>query len=80
MHRIFSACKLQVLTPTQEMLSLAKQYNKWVEEEAGLSKEKRDLAEVGKVNPKKRLQSDVQKLMSDNIDQCLGTMMDTVVF
>uniref|UniRef100_A0A7S3G0S1 MPN domain-containing protein n=1 Tax=Palpitomonas bilix TaxID=652834 RepID=A0A7S3G0S1_9EUKA len=64
----------------KELLSLAKQYNTWVEDESGKSKEKRDLSEVGKVNPKKRLQSDVQELMSDNIDQCLGTMLDTVVF
>jgi 26S proteasome regulatory subunit N11 len=35
---------------------------------------------VGKVDPKKHLENAVYDLISLNILQCLGTMIDTVVF
>ena len=35
---------------------------------------------VGKLDPKKHLRQSVQDLMSSNIDKCLVTMLDTVVF
>ena len=35
---------------------------------------------VGKLDPKKHLSQSVQDLMSSNIDKCLVTMLDTVVF
>jgi 26S proteasome regulatory subunit N11 len=35
---------------------------------------------VGKIDPKKHLEQHVSDLMSSNIIQCLGTMLDTVVF
>ena len=42
--------------------------------------EKRIVANVGKTDAKKHLQSNVTALMSSNIIQSLGTMLDTVVF
>lgn len=35
---------------------------------------------VGKVDPKKRLSQETQTLMESNIVQCLGMMLDAVVF
>jgi len=62
------------------MLDLAKNYNKLVQEEDKLTAEKLAIQNVGKIDPKKHLEDDVNKLMSNNIVQCLGAMLDTVVF
>jgi 26S proteasome regulatory subunit N11 len=39
-----------------------------------------EVMNVGKVDPRRHLESDVNDLMSSSIIQCLGTMIDTVVF
>lgn len=49
-------------------------------EEQELSPEKRVVANVGKMDAKKHLADNVTKLMSSNIIQAMGTMLDTVVF
>ncbi|KAK4490363.1 hypothetical protein RD792_001039 [Penstemon davidsonii] len=64
----------------QEMLSLAVKYNKAVQEEDELSPEKLAIANVGRQDAKKHLEEHVSNLMSSNIVQTLGTMLDTVVF
>ncbi|KAK1392478.1 26S proteasome non-ATPase regulatory subunit 14-like [Heracleum sosnowskyi] len=64
----------------QEMLSLAIKYNKAVQEEDELSPEKLAIANVGRQDAKKHLEEHVSNLMSSNIIQTLGTMLDTVVF
>ena len=38
------------------------------------------VATVGKVDAKRRIEDAMLRLMSANIVQCLGTMLDTVVF
>jgi|ERR1712000_72171 len=63
-----------------EMLKLAKAYNKSVEEEMTLTKEQLAIRHTGKQDPKRHLQEKVSVLMSDNITQCLGAMVDSVVF
>mmetsp|Transcript_20325 Transcript_20325/g.47497 ORF Transcript_20325/g.47497 Transcript_20325/m.47497 type:complete len:311 (-) Transcript_20325:120-1052(-) len=64
----------------QNMLELAKAYGKLVQEEGEKTQEKFLIDNVGKLDAKKRLQEDVETLMSSNIIQCLGTMTDTIVF
>jgi 26S proteasome regulatory subunit N11 len=64
----------------QEMLELAVKYNKAVQEEDQLSPEKLAIANVGRQDAKKHLEEHVSNLMSSNIVQTLGTMLDTVVF
>ncbi len=64
----------------QEMLELAVKYNKSVQEEDQLSPEKLAIANVGRQDAKKHLEDHVSNLMSSNIVQTLGTMLDTVVF
>ena len=62
------------------MLDLAKAYHKGVQEEQKLTPEELVIARVGKRDAKKHLQQDVSNLMGNNINQCLSTMLDTVIF
>ncbi|KAE9457131.1 hypothetical protein C3L33_10962, partial [Rhododendron williamsianum] len=64
----------------QEMLNLAIKYNKAVQEEDELPPEKLAIANVGRQDAKKHLEEHISNLMSSNIIQTLGTMLDTVVF
>lgn len=62
------------------MLELAKAYDKAVQEEQKLTMEELVIARVGKRDAKKHLEADIARLMGENINQCLGTMLDTVIF
>lgn len=64
----------------KQLLELAKAYNKSIQEEETIPKEKLIVQKVGKLDPKKHLEQNVQNLMASNIIQTLGTMLDTVVF
>jgi len=64
----------------EKMLKLAGEYNDRIQEEEGKTAEQILVENVGKIDPKKHLESNVLDLMSSNIIQCLGTMLDTVVF
>lgn len=64
----------------KEMLSLAKAYNTAVQDEEKMSKEKLVVHKVGKLDPKKHLEQDVDDVMASNITQMLGTMLDTIAF
>ncbi|KAK4276663.1 hypothetical protein QN277_014789 [Acacia crassicarpa] len=64
----------------QEMLNLAVRYNKAVQEEDELPPEKLAIAKVGRQDAKKHLEEHVSNLMSSNIVQTLGMMLDSVVF
>lgn len=67
-------------TTLAEMASLSEQYAKRVAEEEDKSAEEVAVMNVGKLDPKKRLEADVSRLLSANIGLALGTMLDTVVF
>ncbi len=60
--------------------TLAASYHQRVVEEETKSLEALALANVGKIDPKNHLRADVAELMGSNVVQCLGTMLDTVVF
>ena len=62
------------------MLSLTKSYNERIKEEEEKTAEEILVANVGKVDPKKRLENDVYELMALNTVQCLGAMLNTIVF
>ena len=64
----------------KKMADLAKSYVKSIEEEQETPLEKRAVANVGKQDAKKHLDYSLNELMSDNINQCLGTMLNTVAF
>jgi len=64
----------------REMLNLATAYNKRIQDEISTPPEKLAIQNVGKVDPKKHLEQNVEKLMAKNTTQLLGAMLDTVVF
>jgi len=51
-----------------------------VEDEQTMTSEELVIANVGKLNAKKHLEENVSKLMSANIVQELGAMVDSIVF
>jgi len=63
-----------------EMQKLADDYEKSIREESTLTKEKLAIQHVGKLDPKRHLQQDVEKLMTANINQTLGLTVDTLIF
>jgi len=62
------------------MLKLTASYGERIASEEGKTAEEVMVENVGKVDPKKHLEAGVAELMQLNIIQCLGTMLDTVVF
>ncbi|KAJ3354891.1 26S proteasome non-ATPase regulatory subunit 14 [Allomyces macrogynus ATCC 38327] len=64
----------------KSLLHLADLYNKSVQEEQGLTEQQLATRHVGKQDPKRHLEEKVDELMSDNIVQMLGTMLDSVAF
>jgi 26S proteasome regulatory subunit N11 len=62
------------------MLKLSADYNERIVAEEGKTEKEILVENVGKVDPKKHLEGCVADLMSSNIIQCLGTMLDTVIF
>lgn len=63
-----------------KMLQWSEAYNERIKQEEGKSDEQIMVDNVGKTDPKRHLEEAVYDLMSANILQCLGTMLDTVVF
>lgn len=63
-----------------KMLDLAKHYKTSLEDEETMTKEQLAIKNVGKQDPKRHLGEKVSLLMTSNITQCLGAMLDTVVF
>lgn len=64
----------------KKLLSLAKQYNKRLEEEEKQTPEELIISTAGRIDPKKHLLREAEQLMSANINQSLGMMLDTITF
>ena len=64
----------------ERMASLTETYASNCKEEETKTVEELANSRVGKIDPKKHLDQSVRELMSDNIDKCLVTMLNTVVF
>lgn len=62
------------------MLSLAEAYNKSVQEELTMTPEQLKTRHVGKQDPKRHLEENLEKVMGNNITMALGTMIDSVSF
>ncbi|KAI9009692.1 multicatalytic endopeptidase [Gaertneriomyces sp. JEL0708] len=62
------------------MLQLSEAYNKSVVEESTMTKDQLKTRHVGKQDPKRHLEENVDKAMTSNIVQCLGAMLDAVTF
>lgn len=68
------------LKTVEEMLTLADTYNKWIQDEMKKTKQEIVVSTVGKLDPKKRLEQDVESIMTQNILHSLSSMIDTVIF
>mmetsp|Transcript_8541 Transcript_8541/g.7892 ORF Transcript_8541/g.7892 Transcript_8541/m.7892 type:complete len:95 (-) Transcript_8541:35-319(-) len=64
----------------KEMAKLSEEYKKWIEEENQKSKEEFMVSSVGKLNPKNHLMQNIEESLNQNVMECLGTMLNTVVF
>lgn len=59
---------------------LTSQYNKWIQEENKETYKEFQVSSVGKLNPKNHLLRNIEEVMNENVMECLGTMVNTVVF
>eukprot|EP00731_Ephydatia_muelleri_P010216 Em0005g802a len=64
----------------KEMLELAQAYNKAVEEEDKMTSDQLAVKNIGKQDPKRHLEEKIEGVLTANITQTLGAMLDTVVF
>merc|ERR1712127_312241 len=64
----------------KKMNTLATKYEKLVKDEIETDAETLAIDNVGKQDPKKHLQDSVDQMMASNIGQCLGAMIDTIIF
>eukprot|EP00658_Telonema_sp_P-2_P081788 TRINITY_DN8481_c0_g1_i3.p1 TRINITY_DN8481_c0_g1~~TRINITY_DN8481_c0_g1_i3.p1 ORF type:complete len:270 (+),score=83.42 TRINITY_DN8481_c0_g1_i3:195-1004(+) len=64
----------------KKMRNLAVKYEKLVQEEIKTDAESLAIANVGKQDPKKHLKDSVDTMMASNIGQCLGSMIDAIIF
>jgi len=60
--------------------TLTADYNKWIQEENQKTLKEFNVSSVGKMNPKNHLLSNIEETMNENVMECLGTMVNTVVF
>ena len=62
------------------MLSLAQTYNKSIQDEMTLTAEQKEIRHVGKQDPKRHLEEQVELAISNNILEALGTMVSFSFF
>ena len=62
------------------MAGLTAEYEKWIHAENKKSKKEMVVSTVGKINPELRLTQHVEDVMTNNIAQCLGAMLDSLAF
>lgn len=62
------------------MAKLTGEYTKWIQEENKKTKEEFIVSSVGKLNPKTHLSAGIDESLNENVMECLGTMINTVVF
>jgi len=64
----------------KDMMDMTSKYNEAIKQEFTLTEEQFIVKQAGKVDAKKRLELDVEEVLTNNILQALGCMLSTVVF
>lgn len=64
----------------KRMVKLTEDYDKWIQAETKETREEFVVSSVGKMNPKTHLTTCCEETLNDNVMECLGTMLNTVVF
>ena len=70
----------QNIETMKNLCRLTADYKKWIEEENKSTEKAFAVESVGKINPKNHLSSNIDDIMHENVMECLGTMVNTVVF
>lgn len=78
--RDFKDHQNQNVNTLKEMARLTSEYNKWIQEENKKTKEEFVVSSVGKLNPKNHLSQSIEDTVNENVMECLGGMLNTVVF
>lgn len=68
------------ISTMKNLCRLTADYKKWIEEENKTTEKAFAVESVGKINPKNHLMSNIDDIMHENVMECLGTMINTVVF
>lgn len=76
----FSKCKQRNTESIKQMVKLAKNYKKYIDDESKLTKEELEIRNYGQVDPKRHLEEKSEVLNGENIVQCLSAMLSTIVF
>jgi len=64
----------------KDMLEMTQKYNQAIQDEFKLTEDEFVVKQAGKVDSKKRIEIDVEQVLTENILQALGCMLSTVVF
>lgn len=70
----------ETLKKIDEINKLSVKYSDWIENEINKSSKDIYMQSVGKFNPKDHLESMVEELVTENINQCLTTMLNDLNF
>ena len=76
----YEAHKKSNIETMKRLEKLTLDYNKWIQEENKQTEKEFVVSSVGKMNPKNHLISNIDDVMNENVMECLGTMLNTVVF
>lgn len=80
LERDFYICLFSTYLNTTIGFNVFLLYFQSLEEEEKMTPEQLAIKNVGKLDPKRHLEDKVEILMTSNIVQCLGAMLDTVIF
>ena len=76
----FAAQQEKNLDKLKQLEKLTGLYSKWIKQETSMKREEFVVSQTGKLNPKKRLEEEIEDTMNSNVIDCLGTMLNTVCF
>jgi 26S proteasome regulatory subunit N11 len=68
------------LKKIDEINKLSHKYSNWIEDEINKSSKEVYMQSVGKFNPKEHLENIVNDMIIDNLDECLTSMLNNLVF
>lgn len=79
-HKNSKDYKDSTLKQLDSIIDLCSKYSSWIDEEVNKSTQEVKLKTVGKFNPKDHLEATIEESVNSNINQCLTTMMNTIIF
>ena len=68
------------LKKINNLSKLCEKYSIWIDSEINKSIKEVNMENVGKFNPKDHLENTVDELVTDNINQCLTSMLNNLIF